>query len=178
MYQREESQRAQSFGPGKWVFEIFNKWVYFFPQPLFLSFLPLPTFLMSQLLVFTCPIAVPPFGQSCSPGQPQPATIVSFPSLVVSLMVSGLRKGTPLATRVAQGSQVPRRAVCGTRGSLRTMHGGSSGRFLSKCLISSRFAVTAPWIGVLGPAPYASLQFFHLGSGGDNSLYTQSWWEE
>lgn len=56
--------------------------------------------------------------------------------------------------------------------------GSSPGRFLPKCLISSRFAVTAAWTGVLGPALYASLQFFYLGSGGDNSLYTYSWWEE
>ena len=34
-----------------------------------------------------------------------------------------LREGTPLASRVARGSQAPRRAVCGTRGSLWTMHG-------------------------------------------------------
>ena len=39
---------------------------------------------------------------------------------------SCLRKGTPLASRVARGSHAPRRAVCGTRGALRTMHGGGS----------------------------------------------------
>ena len=36
---------------------------------------------------------------------------------------SCLRKGTPLACRVVSGSQAPRRAVCGTRGSFRMMHG-------------------------------------------------------
>ena len=35
-----------------------------------------------------------------------------------------LQKG--LAFRVLRGSQAPRRAVCGTRGSLRTMHGGTT----------------------------------------------------
>ena len=53
-----------------------------------------------------------------------------------------LRKGTPLASRVAQvlrGSQAPRRAVCGTRGSLRTMHGGGSAP--SCCA----FTHTLPW---------------------------------
>ena len=38
---------------------------------------------------------------------------------------SYLRKGTPLDSRVVRGFQAPRRAVCGTRGSLRTMHGGA-----------------------------------------------------
>ena len=49
----------------------------------------------------------------------------------------------------------------------------SSGRFLSQCLLSSRVALTAPWLGVLGPALYASLQFFNLGSEGDKSLHTE-----
>ena len=51
---------------------------------------------------------------------------------------SCLRKGTPLASRVAQGSQAPRRAVCGTRGSLRTMHGGGSAP--SCCAFTHRVA--------------------------------------
>ena len=39
---------------------------------------------------------------------------------------SCLRKGTPLASRVVRGFQAPGRAVCGTRGSFRMMHGGVS----------------------------------------------------
>ena len=39
---------------------------------------------------------------------------------------SCLRKGTPLPLELHRVSQAPRRAVCGTRGSLRTMHGGDS----------------------------------------------------
>lgn len=36
IYQHEESQRVQSLAPGKWVFEIFNKWVCFFSTTSFL----------------------------------------------------------------------------------------------------------------------------------------------
>ena len=39
---------------------------------------------------------------------------------------SCLRKGTRLHLELLRVSQAPRRAVCGTRGSLRTMHGGGS----------------------------------------------------
>ena len=39
---------------------------------------------------------------------------------------SCLRKGTPLASRVVRRFQAPGRALCGTRGSFRMMHGGVS----------------------------------------------------
>ena len=39
---------------------------------------------------------------------------------------SCLGKGTPLASRVVRGFQAPGRAVCGTLGSFRMMHGGVS----------------------------------------------------
>ena len=43
--------------------------------------------------------------------------------------ITQTRRGLTLLSqpcRVLRGSQAPRRAVCGTRGSLRTMHGGGS----------------------------------------------------
>ena len=41
-----------------------------------------------------------------------------------------------------RGSQAPRRAVCGTRGSLRTMHGGGSAP--SCCAFTHRVAFVEP----------------------------------
>ena len=49
-----------------------------------------------------------------------------------------LRKGTPLASRVAQGVSGPSSSVCGTHGSLRTMHGGGSAP--SCCAFTNRVA--------------------------------------
>ena len=51
---------------------------------------------------------------------------------------SCLRTGSPLASRVAQGSQAPRRAVCGTCGCFQTMHGGVSAP--SCCAFTHRVA--------------------------------------
>ena len=51
---------------------------------------------------------------------------------------SCLRKGTPLASRVAQGVSAPRRTVCITRGCLRTMHGVGSAP--SCCAFTHRVA--------------------------------------
>ena len=51
---------------------------------------------------------------------------------------SCLRKGTPLASRVVRGFQAPGRAVCGTRGSFRMMHGGVSAP--SCCAFTHRVA--------------------------------------
>ena len=51
---------------------------------------------------------------------------------------SCLRKGTPLASRVVRGFQAPGRAVCGSRGSFRMMHGGVSAP--SCCAFTHRVA--------------------------------------
>ena len=51
---------------------------------------------------------------------------------------SCLRKGTPLVSRVAQGVSGPSSSVCGTHGSLRTMHGGGSAP--SCCAFTHRVA--------------------------------------
>ena len=62
---------------------------------------------------------------------------------------SGAEEGVALALDCAlwvlRGSQAPRRAVCGTRGSLRTMQGGGSAP--SCCAFTHRVAFAFPWIG-------------------------------
>ena len=69
------------------------------------------------------------------------AIAFSAPALQVDALAAEL-PGKPLMTRwpleLLRGSQAPRRAVCGTRGSLRTMHGGGSAP--SCCAFTHRVA--------------------------------------
>ena len=75
-------------------------------------------------------------------------------------LVRFLRREDPLETRwpleLLRGSQAPRRAVCGTRGSLRTMHEGGSAP--SCCAFTHRVAFEEGSGPRLESNPESSLQ--------------------
>ena len=119
---------------------------------------PTPSILLPEISLQNTSEAIPVtqtvHGSRCPEGisllLPCLWALPSLVSICLNLPVGLRARARTRSPSLLRGSQAPRRAVCGTRGSLRTMHGGGSA---PSCPRSSGGKASACNAGDLGSVP-------------------------